>query len=280
VVLLTSLAFRVPRRIAWVHTLSTQVGLDAADRWRQRLLRLRKAAVYRAATGLVVNSRATADDVVATTRVHRDRIQVWPYLLDDPAAGGAPGGADAPGPDGPRRIVNVGRLERSKGQDVLLEAFAHVAPEHPDVVLDLIGSGPMRDELEQRAAALGLADRCVFHGSVDHDAALRAMGAAAVVVVASREEAFGLVVIEGMAMGRPVIGARTGGIADIITDGHDGVLVPPGDVDAMADALHRVLGDAEGAAALARQARATFESTYSMARIGALVDALEGGPRG
>ena len=155
-------------------------------------------------------------------------------------------------PDGAPVVMLPGRLTGWKGQGVLIDAAARLARSDARVVL--VGSDQGRtaytEGLRQRAAALGLADRLHLTGQCDDMQA--ALLLADVVVHASTEpEAFGRVVIEAQAMGRPVIAADLGGPAETVADGATGWLVPPGDPLALATAINRVL-------ALPEEARRTI----------------------
>jgi glycosyltransferase involved in cell wall biosynthesis len=172
----------------------------------------------------------------------------------------------------PSRIVGiVGRLERWKGQEIFLRAAALVAGRHPDVRFAVIGGallgneGSYPDDLEQLAAELGLADRVCFAGhQMDVYPWFDALDVA---VHASRGEPFGLVVVEAMALGKPLVATVPGGPAEIVEDGVSGLLVPFGTPDALAEAVNRILDDRALGAALGREAsrRAPLFSEERMA---------------
>ena len=187
-----------------------------------------------------VTSPATPD---APTRATADRGQVT-------ADGGLPGL-----PPAPRRIVfAVGRLEHTKGFDLLLRAYASL-PAERDVELVIGGIGSRRAELERLAAELGVAERVHFTGRLDERDVDAWMRRAAVVAVPSRREAFGIVVLEAWRAGAPLVATTLGGPASLVTDGVDGLLVDPTDVDALASALDAVLVDPARSATLAAAGR-------------------------
>src|SRR5205807_10312646 len=135
----------------------------------------------------------------------------------------------------------LGALLPAKGQEDLLRAAALIGD--LDFTLELIGDGPTRPRLERAAEELGLAGRCTFAGARPNREVLPRVAAAAIAVVPSRAEAFGLVNIEAMAVATPVVATRVGGIPEIIRDGVDGFLVPPGDPPAIAARLRQLLTD-------------------------------------
>ncbi len=102
------------------------------------------------------------------------------------------------GRDGPWELITVGRLTPNKNQRVIIEALAEVAAAGVDAHLDVYGDGPCRGELVDLAASLGIADRVVFHGSVSHPTIMAAFAAADLNVLATRQEGFGKVLLEGM----------------------------------------------------------------------------------
>jgi glycosyltransferase involved in cell wall biosynthesis len=169
-------------------------------------------------------------------------------------------------PDGMHTVVIPGRLSSWKGQGVLLQAIARLP--WSEVCCVLVGSDQGRTkytrELEQLAGSLGIADRVRIIGQVEDMPA--ALMLSDVVVHASTEpEAFGRVVIEAQAMGRPVIASNLGGPAETVEDGVTGWLTEPGDVDGLARALQEALSmDAETRSALGDRARASVLNDYSL----------------
>ncbi len=154
----------------------------------------------------------------------------------------------------PRRLLAAGRLSPEKGFDVLLRAVAALAGEGHAVALDLVGSGTERDALEQLAGdAAAAGARVRLHPGEPRAALLQRMAAADAVVVPSRREGLGMVALEALAVGTPVVASRVGGLPEVVRDDGDGVLVAPDDVPALVAALRtaRAAG-APPARALAR----------------------------
>jgi glycosyltransferase involved in cell wall biosynthesis len=215
------------------------------------------------AGAIVVNSGATAA-----------RMRQWPRAAAKVTV--VPNGVDlarfAPGPADPalgraldldptRPVVGYfGRLEHGKGVDVLIEAAAQLHPRLPATFL-FVGDGPLREALAARAAVVGLPAR--FAGQRDDVPALLRLCAA--VVLPSRQEAFGRVLIEAMAAGVPVIASAVGGIPEVCVDGVTALLVPPADPEALAVAIALTLTDQAATAARVEAARADVRTRFDLA---------------
>jgi glycosyltransferase involved in cell wall biosynthesis len=158
-----------------------------------------------------------------------------------------PDGEPKPYSDEGPRLLCVGRLIPIKGHVVLLRAFAAARERLPGLQLDLAGRGPLEPALKALARELGIDDAVHFLGHVSPIQS--AIERAAVVVVPSMGEGFGMVALEAMERARPVIAAEIGGLGELVRDGETGVLVPSGQAEPLAEAIVRVAGDLE----LARQ---------------------------
>ncbi|WP_447987234.1 glycosyltransferase family 4 protein [Nitrospira sp. Nam74] len=138
-------------------------------------------------------------------------------------------------------IAAIGRLNDTKGFDILISAFSQVAYEHLDWSLVIIGEGPERSKLEAMAGALTLQDRVHFPGCIqDTIGFLRTVD---LFIMSSHYEGFPMTLIEAMACGLPVISTRWDGAAEIIRDEIDGVLVTLNDPSALATAMNRLISD-------------------------------------
>jgi glycosyltransferase involved in cell wall biosynthesis len=153
-----------------------------------------------------------------------------------------------------RELVFLGRLVSDKGLSVLLEALAMLAPRGVRPRLTVVGGGPDESGLRRRAAALGLAHRVEFVGSLRGERLVKTLNAHRALVVPSVwEEPFGVVALEGLACGCVPIVARSGGLPDAV--GPCGIVVPKGDAAALAEAIAAALADAPRCAALLSAAR-------------------------
>ena len=143
----------------------------------------------------------------------------------------------------PPTALYAGRLVDEKGVDILLRAFARVVPAVADARLIVAGGGAGGGALESMVAALGLTGRVSMLGHLPRAELERVAAGTWVQVIPSRwAEPFGIVAVEAMMRGTAVVASRVGGLADIVEDGRTGLLVPANDVDALTDALARLLG--------------------------------------
>lgn len=145
-------------------------------------------------------------------------------------------------------LLTVGRLVPRKGLDTTLRALPAIAASIPTVTYLIAGTGPDRTRLERLAERLGIRNRVRFRGQVPYADLPTYYSAADLFVMPSREdrpdvEGFGLVFLEANACGTPVVGARSGGIPDAIVAGETGVLVPPGQPEALATSICHLLSD-------------------------------------
>jgi glycosyltransferase involved in cell wall biosynthesis len=169
-------------------------------------------------------------------------------------------------------VATIGRLTWEKGQADLIGAVARLGPVPKDVHVLLIGEGPGRAGLEALVYSHGLDKQVHFLGYRKDVPAL--LQQVTVVVVPSYHENLSYVVLEAMAAGVPLIATRVGGIPEVVSDGHTGVLVPPQNVVGLAEALERVLRNPTWAAELATVGRDRIVSGFSLAHEMAAVQEL------
>jgi phosphatidylinositol alpha-1,6-mannosyltransferase len=190
----------------------------------------------------------TAEKVVQKQGVLPAKVRQLAWGLD-PEFAAATKNNPAPRPRSfpPGRVVlAVARLvasERYKGIDELIQALPRLAPAVPDLHLVVVGDGDDRARLEQVAASAGVRDRAVFLGALEREDLIACYRHADVFALPSSGEGFGLVFLEAMAFGKPVIGGAHGGTPDVIEDGVTGFLVRQEDTERSAEVLRRLLTD-------------------------------------
>lgn len=162
-----------------------------------------------------------------------------------------------------RHILFIGRLVVEKGVQVLLDAFAGLLNDYPDARLTIAGHGPCAAELKEKAQFLGISDQVRFTGFVSEGIRNKLLSQSRVAVFPSLYEPFGIVALEAMASGVPVIASRTGGLAETIDDGLTGLLCKPGDAGDLRRAMAALFDETELAAELSRNARAKVDRCYT-----------------
>jgi glycosyltransferase involved in cell wall biosynthesis len=175
----------------------------------------------------------------------------------------------------PARILFLGQIEQRKGIYELVEAVARVAPQFPQVELAIGGQGEL-EQVKRRARELGVEDRIVPLGWIDSRQKREELARAALFCLPSHAEGLPMAMLEAMAAGKPVVVGSVGGIPDAVRDDDNGLLVPPGDVDALAAALARLLGSSAERRRLGGRARATIEQQYESGVVIARISAVYG----
>jgi glycosyltransferase involved in cell wall biosynthesis len=168
--------------------------------------------------------------------------------------------------DGRFHVLTVGRLVAVKGHAVLLEAIRELRDLGVAVTLDVVGDGPRRGVLEDRARALRVTDLVRFHGPVGQDDIRRHYAVADAFCLPSFAEGVPVVLMEAMATEVPVVASGVMGIPELVEDGKSGLLVRPGRPRALADALARLAASADLRRELGRAGRARVESAFSLER--------------
>lgn len=228
---------------------------------------LRRIA-YGRLDAVVAQTEATAAWLRAHTRARRVAVIPNPIATPQPVEPAAAAAAAARRPF----VLAVGRLHPQKGFDLLIEAFASLAARHHTLGLVILGAGPEGPALRRRATELGIGERVVFPGNVVDVAPWYRN--AEVYVLSSRFEGFPNALLEAMAHGCAVIATDCEtGPSDIIRDGRDGVLVPVGQVQALAEAMAALLDAPQRRAELGRTA-AEVSRRFALPGIAACWDRL------
>lgn len=175
----------------------------------------------------------------------------------------------APAPESPRTaggpvVGMVAVCIQSKGHAVLLDAAALLATRFPEITYVLVGDGPTRAALIERAKSLGLEGRVTFPGAVVGSEAIAGFD---ILVHPSFHEGFPNVVLEGMRAGKPVVATRIAGVPEQIEDGVSGVLIEPGDPAGLARAVEGLLSDPARARALGEAGRRRFLSCFTVSHM-------------
>ncbi|MFD0903818.1 glycosyltransferase [Actinomadura sediminis] len=258
------------------HALGTVKRRHQGDRDTSPAGRIRlERAIGRGADAIIATCSDEVDELTAMG-VPGERVSVVPCGVDldlfgpgDPADG-PPGGA---GRDGRHRLVVLSRLVERKGVDTAIRALAHL----PDAELAVAGGPPHGDldadpeirRLRGVAAEAGVTDRVDFIGRVARADVAPLLRSASLVVTLPWYEPFGMVPLEAMACGVPIVATSVGGHLDTVVDGGTGLLVPPRDPEAAAKAVRELLDDPVRRAAMGIASADRARTRYSWARVAA-----------
>src|SRR3954463_10922516 len=216
------------------------------------------------------------DAIIATSDISASYLKreaiVIPHGIDTdryaPPADRAAAFAEA-GLPGRYAIGCFGRVRAQKGSDVFVEAMCRLLPRHPDFTAVLVGAitpeqTAFANDLKQRIAAAGLQSRIVITGELSIEEVQRWYQRLTIYAFTSRNEGFGLTLIEAMAAGAALVASRAGAAERVVEDGVTGVLTAPGDVEALVAALEPLMRDPASAAAMGARARARVLEKFSL----------------
>jgi mannosyltransferase len=216
------------------------------------------------------------DAIIATSDVSasflKRKATVIPHGVDTdtyaPPADRAAALAEA-GLPGSYAIGCFGRVRAQKGSDVFVEAMCALLPRYPDFVAVIVGAitpeqAGFGNELKKRIEAAGLQSRIIITGELTIEEVQRWYRRLTIYAFTSRNEGFGLTLIEAMASGAALVASRAGAAELVVEDGVTGVLMPPGDVDALVMALEPLMRDPASAAAMGQRARARALAMFSL----------------
>ena len=231
------------------------------------LTRLRRSAL-RSADLVLAPSKYTAEHVAAIQRVTSEKIRVLPWALDPQFEALAPRAAKASAPANfpqGRVVLTVGRWradERYKGMDTLITALPRLLPRCPELQLAMVGEGDDREWLEDLAEENGVRSHVHFLSGLSYAELAACYAHCEMFALPSRGEGFGLVYLEAMASGKPVIGGGHGGAPEVIDDGKTGYLVPHGDAAQLATAIETMLANPEMGKEMGRRGKERVESEF------------------
>jgi len=220
---------------------------------------------YAFAHRVVANAQAVASRL-RREGVASSRISVVPNGLDLSRF------TPRPLPSTLRRVATVANLRPGKGHDTLIAAAPSILERFPDAHFDLVGDGTERESLEHLVHSRGLSAAFTFAGHAEN--VPERLAAADLFTLPSESEAFPNAVLEAMAAGLPIVASAVGGIREVVFPNRTGLLVPPRDPQALADAICRLMTNPQEARALAAGGRALVESQYSFDRMVASIEQL------
>lgn len=261
-----------------VHTFHGHVLRGYFTRPKTLFFRVLEQLLARVSTALIAVSPEVRDDLVRLGVAPQEKFAVVRLGIEldervtSPAKSRAETRRSLGVPDDAFLIGWVGRMTAVKRVDELITAFAQLRDRGADAYLVLVGDGPDRDALERRAHDRGVVRRCMFVGYQQDVASF--YDAIDALVLPSANEGTPVSVIEALAAGRPAVATEVGGVGDIIRSGVDGILVAPGDTDALSDALMKLVTDPEMRERMGSAGSERVRRRYAVARLIDDVDRL------
>lgn len=262
----------VLRRLPVITTVHSMIARDYLSSAMRMAATLMDNVTLPLTDRVIAVSEAVARDVIRRG-ARKDRVRVVYNGITPPPEGdrGALRRDLGLAPDA-FTIFSAARLHPVKGLEYLLRAVALAGDRIPSWRLLIAGDGPLRRELEELTGTLGLSERVRFLGQVP--AARRLLPACDLYISPSIMEALGISILEAMSAGVPVVATAVGGVTEFLTDGQNGLLVPPGDPKALGDAAARVAQDRDLASRLARAAFETYERQFSVEQFARRTEAV------
>lgn len=235
-------------------------GFDATKLAREAHWQRHYRKLFRDATGIIAPSKFLSDRL-ADMGCERSKLHVSPCGINLPQQVAAK--------DRSKVFLAVGRLVEKKSPTNTLRAFAKVAEQDHDVVLEVAGDGPLMDSCRMEADRLGIGKRVHFHGAISHKEVVALLHEAFAFVQHSVEASDGdceglpVSILEAMGHALPVVSTRHSGIPEAVKHGETGLLVKEHDVDGMADAMLSLLDDPQLAETMGRAGRARVEARFT-----------------
>jgi glycosyltransferase involved in cell wall biosynthesis/GT2 family glycosyltransferase len=226
--------------------------------------------LLRDCSGVHAISGAIARDIAQAYGVALDppRTEIVPLGLEDWTL--LPDTAPAPLPENALRLLFVGRLEARKGIDALLDVLPRLLGRHPRLHADIVGNdripgpdGRTYREVFEASVPPTLLDRVRFHGEATEDRLRGLYRACDIFAAPSRFESFGLILVEAMMYGKPVVACRTGGMVEVAEDGRTALLAEPGDAASLEACLEQLVQDPSLRHALGEAGRRRYEARFS-----------------
>lgn len=247
--------YRVPNRIIYWHTMIKQLKIDSsASKLSQSFKHWTKKMLLKYCCSLIMtNSKATKEDLLDHYKL-KIKIEVFNLLIPDPFKEKEIKSMNKRS----FSISFVARMDKSKGHEKVLVEFPEVLSIFPKMRLFLIGSGTDREDLEKKCIELGIQNNVIFTGSVESSKVYDYMMNTLIHVSASEEEAFGLVNIEALATGTPIIANKVGGIREVLVNGYNGLFLKEG---RLKDNVQTII---EGWENYSRNARNSFKTYHEV----------------
>lgn len=237
VISIVSYLLGIKNRINYVHSTTKQFSLDFKKRsefWRL-IFKYRKRIIFSINTHLFTNSSGTKIDTINYYNIHEKKISVFPFLIKDSVL------KYKTFQERENCICIVGRLHPSKGHRALLQLFAKCKRKFPLLKLKIVGDGHLKSELIELSKSLNIYENLIFIDEVPNDKINTIFSSSLASISSSIDEAYGLVNIEALREGTPIICTRTAGSIDIVEEKKNGLFIDLNDKFSLCNALDPIL---------------------------------------
>lgn len=221
--------------------------------------------IFKRASKIIVQSKANKAFMIRNCGAHPSKIAIVPNGVDtsffNPKS--IEDNQFEQNQKGDKTLLFAGRLTSQKGVDVLLNAFAEIRQKHHNLKLLIAGDGPLRSYLRNLSSILNLQAAVIFLGAVSHSEMPKLYFASDIFVLPSLSESFPNSLLEAMAMEKTIVATAVGAIPEIIRNGEEALIVPPGNSKSLTGAVERLLSDDELVKKLSKRARALVKKKYT-----------------
>ena len=258
-VTLTSFILKIPHRLNYIHTSPYQINIDSKYNFLTKyLLKIRKILILKMNTHFFTNSNQMSELISNFFKIKKNKISVLPYLIKETKT-------DYKNYNNRNfSICIVGRLAPSKGHQELLLAFQNSLKKHPKLKLIIVGEGFEKNNLLKLSEKLKIKNNIIFFDNIPNENINKIFSKSLISISASKSEAFGIVNIESLRNGTPIICTKTEGAKDIIKNGQNGLFVDLNKKNDLCEKINIILNDWSH---FSKNSLKIFENQYSKKNI-------------
>ena len=255
IVSLASFLWKVKVRMNYIHTTTKQLDVDTSNSIRTKLLRIRKRLIYNTNTHLLTNSEGNKTNAMEVFKIPENKIAVLPLLLKDTNI------SYVPYDQRNKSLIVVGRLDASKGHARLLRQFAWCLRKYPELQLKIVGTGKEEQKLIELTEKYDISKNVLFLGKLSNVKVHEEFSKSILGISSSIDEAYGLVNIEALREGTPIVCTKTAGTKDIVQDGVNGLFYDTDIKESLLKSIEQIFSNWD---MFSQNARDTFHLKYNL----------------
>ena len=256
IVLFVSWLLGISNRINYYHSVTIALRIDSGKKFHIRS-QIKKFILNNFATNIFINSQSTKEEISDGFIKNPNKINVFYLLIPDKFKNLKINKLS----DRKQQLSFVGRIDKSKGQEVVIDRIPQLIKIYPEMVVTFVGDGPEKERLEKKCNELNINQSVNFVGIKKLNEVLEIMSNSLININASIGESFGLVNIEALSCGTPIIAPKVGGIREIIKDGENGYFFDPYSEDSLIEKVTLIMKNWEYHS---EQARLSFQEKFSI----------------